>query len=641
MLEDFKLAMEFEEIEQDYNLQQFVKHDVSILVDSISGLLYITRTKDELPENYNDLSIMFIRKEIFYSDKKPFFDRPTHEQWGLTSIGTVIRYDEKQSNLFFIISSGQPLEAEKTDTNYVNWFASNKFQLYSCRAALEKCKISGAFQKLTQLFDSNDDRETKCAFRQDKKFKNLNDLQRNAVLQILQKRKATTVVGPPGTGKTATFSEVVRQAIRCFPQTKILLCASSNSACNTIMEKLLAYPELSDKVYRIFSHKESSNLSSSMSNIYSRSNCHGMRMHHKLYYEEVLNFPIIVTTPVTSFRLYRANSNYFHKYFNMILVDESSQMTVPEFAILLAEFIDTNSEENFLGLFGDPKQLGPQVRNRTALQLSLDRSIMEFLTTQFPSKSIHLRLNYRSHQGIIDVYNGIFYDGRIVSKAAEVVANLNAAVNCPQIGTNEHPVRFFHVSGSNCERKYMSTSLQNYTEAVALLQFLKKVLDRGLNDYPVIPEEVGIITPYLAQVEFLKILGRELGVPIEKIEVGTPEKFQGEEKSIVLISTVKNNSSTIEFISDMRRIAVMLSRAQRLMCIFADAETLKKNDTWKDILSHAKTHEFLEPADQVIKCEFCRKATHIWWMCPLTLTKDDINSNSDEMSEAERGLYYI
>src|SRR5262249_59372597 len=67
----------------------------------------------------------------------------------------------------------------------------------------------------------------------------LNDSQREAVRFALAAVDLAVIHGPPGTGKTTTVVEVIRQAVRRGD--KVLVCAPSNLAVDNLLERLLAH----------------------------------------------------------------------------------------------------------------------------------------------------------------------------------------------------------------------------------------------------------------------------------------------------------------------------------------------------------------------------------------------------------------
>src|SRR4029077_8152006 len=66
----------------------------------------------------------------------------------------------------------------------------------------------------------------------------LNDSQQKAVEFALSARDLAIIHGPPGTGKTTTVCELVRQAIRRGE--KVLACAPSNLAVDNMLERLVS-----------------------------------------------------------------------------------------------------------------------------------------------------------------------------------------------------------------------------------------------------------------------------------------------------------------------------------------------------------------------------------------------------------------
>src|SRR5205807_6542574 len=69
----------------------------------------------------------------------------------------------------------------------------------------------------------------------------LNASQQEAVRFALSARDVAILHGPPGTGKTTTVVEIIRQAVRAGE--RVLVCAPSNLAVDNLLERLLAAGE--------------------------------------------------------------------------------------------------------------------------------------------------------------------------------------------------------------------------------------------------------------------------------------------------------------------------------------------------------------------------------------------------------------
>lgn len=95
-----------------------------------------------------------------------------------------------------------------------------------------------------------------------------------------------------------------------------------------------------------------------------------------------------------------------------------------------------------------------------------------------------------------------------------------------------------------------------YLQSFKIQDFLKYFLGIG-----VAQEDIGIITPYHAQVIALKKALHDLA---KRIRVGTVEEFQGEEKMIIMFSAVKTSGTNkaLEFIYCPKRLNTAISRAR-------------------------------------------------------------------------------
>ena len=93
-----------------------------------------------------------------------------------------------------------------------------------------------------------------------------------------------------------------------------------------------------------------------------------------------------------------------------------------------------------------------------------------------------------------------------------------------------------------------------------IIWLTKKLLKRGLN-----ANDIGIITPYALQMRAIR---KTLDKP--EIRVGTVEDFQGLERKVILISTVRtcigcvpiDLSRKLGFVKCPKRINVATSRAR-------------------------------------------------------------------------------
>ena len=94
------------------------------------------------------------------------------------------------------------------------------------------------------------------------------------------------------------------------------------------------------------------------------------------------------------------------------------------------------------------------------------------------------------------------------------------------------------------------------------------------------PSDVGVITPYSAQVGVLRDL-RAADESLSKVEISTVDGFQGREKEAIIISAVRSNAEgDVGFLGDARRMNVAVTRARRHCCLVCDTETIGRKDAF-------------------------------------------------------------
>lgn len=138
----------------------------------------------------------------------------------------------------------------------------------------------------------------------------------------------------------------------------------------------------------------------------------------------------------------------------------------------------------------------------------------------------------------------------------------------------------------------MNPSWFNPGESTAVSDFYKKLLARGVG-----PDDVGIISPYQEQVRIIR-----MAIEVEKMalpKVGSVEEFQGQERKLILISTVRSNTKNMDhdkpfllgFVGNQKRINVAISRARSLLVIFGNPATLRHDEHWREIVKHCEASD--------------------------------------------------
>ncbi|CAG8489963.1 9473_t:CDS:2 [Acaulospora morrowiae] len=408
----------------------------------------------------------------------------------------------------------------------------------------------------------------------DKSIEN-NKHQMRAVILIKQElyHPAPFIVfGPPGTGKSVTIVEAMKQLLDEKENVRILACAPSNSAADVLLMKL-SITLSPDKVARINAAYRD------IKKVYSdnlREYCKGLDL------KSFENHKIIVSTCITAGAIHAlgGRKNYTH-----IFIDEAGQAMEPE--ILTA--LQNASKDTKIILAGDPRQLGPIVHSSIAKRLGLGKSLIERLVNRENSPydfsetctyGVKLRMNYRSHPEILRVPNELFYQNELEACGDESI--IQSLLNSNALHKKNYPIKFVSVYGRDMQEG-RSPSWFNIDEAAEILKIVRELVEK---DHVRI-EDIGIITPYCKQVEKIKILMEEHN--FDGLDVGTVENFQGRERPVILISTVRSTSKNLKhdrkfclgFLNEPKRFCVAVTRARAFMAVVGNPNLLFLDDHWK------------------------------------------------------------
>uniref|UniRef100_A0A673J831 RNA helicase n=1 Tax=Sinocyclocheilus rhinocerous TaxID=307959 RepID=A0A673J831_9TELE len=414
-----------------------------------------------------------------------------------------------------------------------------------------------------------------------------NPEQKAAVQHILSgtsKPAPYLIFGPPGTGKTVTVVEAIKQVNKSKATTHILACAPSNSACDLLCERLLGYVD-GHRLYRL---------------------CAPSRDPRTLP-QKLKLYSVIVVTLVTAGRYSIRNGHFTH-----IFIDEAGQAMEPECIIGIAGLLDP--EKGQLVLAGDPKQLGPVLRSPLAQLHGLGQSLLERLMKQnalyqksqdghsgFDTRFVtKLLRNYRSHPAILTIPNELFYENEL-----QVFANQmerEAFCHWEHLPKKGFPVVFHGVMGKD-EREANSPSFFNVTEIEVIVSYLNKLIQtQGKKGLPKLStNDIGIITPYRKQVEKIR---KALNTVAElnkwkDIKVGSVEEFQGQERKVIIVSTVRSSVNYVKmdqdfnigFLSNEKRFNVAMTRAKALLIVVGNPVILSKDPTWQRFIRYCELEQ--------------------------------------------------
>ena len=483
--------------------------------------------------------------------------------------------------------------------------------------ALERTmRAKGRLAYLRDLFYSHQKAET-FSFP-DMGFSYLNETQQHAVNEVLRAKDVAIVHGPPGTGKTTTLVEAIYETLR--RESQVLVCAQSNMAVDWISEKLVDrglnvlrignpvrvddkmlsftyerrfeahpdYPQLWSirKAIRELrsQRKRTDNWHQKMDRLKSRATELEIRINAELFGEA----RVIACTLVGS-----ANRLLDGMKFGTLFIDEAAQ------ALEAACWIPIRRAGRVI-FAGDHCQLPPTVKCYEALKGGLGRTLMERIAEQKPEVVTLLRIQYRMHEDIMRFSSDWFYHNQMIA-APEVKHRSILDLDLPMtwIDTSEYSEKSddadhsekpsFHEEFvgesfgrvNKAEAELTLLSLQAYFELIGKERILSERLD------------VGIISPYRAQVQYLRQLIRkkEWIKPFRmRISVNTVDGFQGQERDIIVISLVRSNEEgQIGFLRDLRRMNVAITRARMKVIILGNRNTLTHHPFYRKLWDYMKS----------------------------------------------------
>ena len=443
------------------------------------------------------------------------------------------------------------------------------------------------------------------------RFPWLNATQEEAVNKVLHAKDVAIVHGPPGTGKTTTLVEAVYETLH--RENQVLVCAQSNMAVDWISEKLvdrgvsvlrIGNPSrVNDKMLsftyerRFESHPDYPQLWSirkAIRELYARSRKGAereavrqkinslkdrateleIRINESLFSEA----RVIACTLVGS-----ANRLLTGQKFGTLFIDEAAQ------ALEAACWIPIRKADRVI-LAGDHCQLPPTVKAPEALRAGLGHTLMQTIVKNKPDTVSLLKLQYRMNDEIMRFSSEWFYGGMLQS-APEVKYR--------SILDFDTPIEWINTEGLDCNEEFIGENYGriNKSEAELSIEQLKGYITKiGRERFLDERIDVGMISPYKAQVQYLRRLVRNDAFfkPYRQaITINTVDGFQGQERDVILISLVRaNEEGQIGFLNDLRRMNVAITRARMKLIILGDASTLSRHAFYKKLYTYIESlHE--------------------------------------------------
>ena len=423
----------------------------------------------------------------------------------------------------------------------------------------------------------------------------LNDRQRSAVTRIVGARcrpMPYVLFGPPGTGKTITVVESILQILFQCASSRILACAPSNSAVDLLATRLHDSGQIvSGMMVRLNALSRSTPPPPSILQYCVTPDQAAIAVMHR----------IVLCTCVSAGTLHTLGLAPGH--FSHVFVDEAGQAAEPECLIPISLLV--GSSQGQMVFAGDPMQLGPMIGSRLAGRYGLETSLLERLMERQPYKRDPRKFadhgnfdplvvtklvdNYRAHGLLVRLYSEQFYDGELLERASQDKTHcLCSWDKLPKKGV---PLVFHGVLGEEM-REAGNPSWFNPVEVVQVIQYTQALVDNS--SCSIRYSDIGIITPYRKQVEKIRILLKHVG--LEDIKVGSVEEFQGQERLVIIISTVRSSNELLSddmkyhlgFLANPKRFNVAISRAQALLIVIGNPYLLTQDLCWHLLIKYAQ-----------------------------------------------------
>ncbi|CAH8266594.1 unnamed protein product [Arabidopsis lyrata] len=449
--------------------------------------------------------------------------------------------------------------------------------------------------------------------------KNLDQSQKDAITKALSSKDVFLLHGPPGTGKTTTVVEIVLQEVK--RGSKILTCAASNIAVDNIVERLVPHkvklvrvghparllPQVLDSALdaQVLKgdnsglandiRKEMKALNGKLLKAKDKNTRREIqkelrtlgkeeRKRQQLSVSDVIKNSDVILTTLTG-ALTRKLDN---RTFDLVIIDEGAQ------ALEVACWIALLKGSRCI-LAGDHLQLPPTIQSAEAERKGLGRTLFERLADLYGDeiKSM-LTVQYRMHELIMNWSSKELYDNKITAHSSVASHMLFDLENVTKSSSTEATLLLVDTAGCDMEeKKDEEESTYNEGEAGVAMAHAKRLMESGVQ-----PSDIGIITPYAAQVMLLRILrGKE--EKLKDMEISTVDGFQGREKEAIIISMVRSNSKKeVGFLKDQRRMNVAVTRSRRQCCIVCDTETVSSDAFLKRMIEYFEEHgEYLSASE--------------------------------------------
>jgi hypothetical protein len=389
-----------------------------------------------------------------------------------------------------------------------------------------------------------------------------------AVINRIRSENRVPVTGPPGTGKSTVISHSCFDLIKDY--SPVLVVSPTNAMVNSNLAKIdylakqanlqlprgfiIRYGNLSELNYSHPYLKERYAIDDLVQQRCSSSSAYVIdKITAGRDYMQ--NARIILTTDYSAKDL----GNIVQA--GAVLIDEAGLVRLERMGMLFSSVRDNNGK---IVVIGDDKQLPPPSHDYVANSIFLS-IVRNFNTTL-------LRTEYRYNKDILDLINHYYNYQLIANHSVRDISTADIAKkdyhgtnnNVRKILKHENKTVFVDTDGTSREQRHFINTGE--------VSIIKDIID-GYQSIGI--SSIIVTTPYKQQERMLQLY-------LQKgLQIGTVDKFQGQEDEVTIISMVRSNNrkdyqEALGFVN-IPRSCVAFSRSKRKTIIVGDRDTLIQN----------------------------------------------------------------
>jgi len=444
-----------------------------------------------------------------------------------------------------------------------------------------------------------------------REFPGLTSEQNRVMNKMINCRDYFLLWGPPGTGKTSVIIKNLIDHLVTQKGERLLLLAYTNRAVDEICDAILSIgADVFSQTIRIGSRYGTAEryrkllLERQITELKDRRQLVEFLRSKKIYVSTV--------------------SSFYGKWdirnivdFDTVIIDEASQILEPYLVGLLSCFKRSI-------LIGDHCQL-PAIVTQDSIRCTVKDPGLKKLGLRQLSDSLFERLyllaleNNWSH-----AVDSLSQQGRMHEEIAEFVSSnfYSAQLRClekhiPGADRMQAAIDHYYPAengGKNSEIiKLLKNRLlfvntpaggslikTNQYEALAAVELIEQyaALKKIKSD-----DQIGVICPYKAQIALItQLLEEKMPDLLPLVTVDTVERYQGGARDVILLSLTTNHHSQLHTLVNQnrhgldRKLNVALTRAREQIVVLGNADILRQNQTYSNLLDRA---EWVEPSKSV------------------------------------------